>query len=192
VELNAAGILASLASAVLAAQSAADRAALAGLAASFAIASVVLARVALPDVSVLAFCIAAAQMAALARPRWRLLPPLAAGVFAAAWTSILEAQGLPWAPAALAAAALLLAAAGLGARRAGFTSAELRDEALVLVGSFAVLLAIVPDVVAGWRAAVALAAEPLTAETPAVGPWLVALVVASVLMGGAYSLWKRR
>jgi hypothetical protein len=190
VELNAAGVLAALAAAVLAAQ-AADRTALAGLAASFALMLAVSARLELPAVSVLAFCIAAAQITALARPRWRVLPPLAAGVFAAVWVSILEAQGLPWAPAALAAAALLVAAA-TASRRAGFASAELRDEALVLVGSFALLLAIGPDVVAGWRSAVALTAEPLGAAGPEIEPWVGALVVGCVLLGGGYAAWKRR
>jgi hypothetical protein len=70
--------------------------------------------------------------------------------------------------------------------------AELRDEALVLVAAFALLASLGPAVVEGWRAAVALKAEPLAAAGPDVGPWLGALVVASVLLGGAYTMWKRR
>jgi len=71
-------------------------------------------------------------------------------------------------------------------------SAEVRDEALVIVAAFALLLAVGPDVVDGWRSSVALKAEPLAAAGPEVGPWLGAVVVVSIVLGGAYSLWKRR
>jgi hypothetical protein len=145
-----------------------------------------------PAVATLGFCVAAAAVTALMRPRWFLLPPLAAGFAAAAWISILEAQGLPWLPSALAAAILLGVTVSLAARRRGFLSAELRDEALVLVALFALLLVIVPDVVDGWRSSVALKAEPLAATGPQVGPWLGALVAAVVLLGAAYTAWKRR
>ena len=191
-ELHAAGVLAALAAAVFAAQCGGGRATLIALPGGFASAAFAFAGLGPLDTTALGFCVAAAAITTLARPQWWLLPPLAAGVTAAAWTSILEAQGLPWLPAALVATSVLAAAVGFAVRRSGFTSAELRDEALVLVALFALLLALVPDVVGGWRSAVVLKAEPLTAAGPDVGPWLGAAVVATVLFGGAYSLWKRR
>jgi hypothetical protein len=192
VELHAAGVLAALAAVVFAAHCAARRGTLAVLLATFAIANVIFARLGFPEIGAFAFCVAAAQAAALVRPRWRVLPPVAAGLCAAAWVSILEAQGLPWPPAALAAGLALAAAVAAAARGAAFAPAEIRDEAFVLVGSFALLLAVGPEVFEGWRSAVALTAEPLPAESKSVGAWLGALVVGSVLLGGAYSLWKRR
>jgi hypothetical protein len=191
-ELHAAGVLAALAAAVFGAQSAHGRAPAALLAATFAGAVFGFARLGELETRTLGFCIVAAAVAGLVRPRWWLLPPVAGGLCAAAWVSILQSQGLPWLPALVAAGCLLAAAAALAARRRGFLPAELRDEALVLVAAFALLASLGPAVVEGWRAAVALKAEPLAAAGPDVGPWLGALVVASVLLGGAYTMWKRR
>lgn len=86
----------------------------------------------------------------------------------------------------------MAAAVALAARRREFVSTELRDEGLVIVASFALLLGVGPDVVDGWRSAVALKAQPLAAAERDVGPWLGGLVLASVLLGGVYTVWKRR
>jgi hypothetical protein len=192
VELHAAGVLAALAVVVFAAQCAATRAMLAALLASFAGTALAFAWVGFFRPTVAAFCIAAAAVTAFARPRWSACAPLAAGFCGAVWLSILRTQGLPWLPAMVGVALVIAAAVALAARRPGFVPAELRDEALLLIALFALLMAIGPDIVGGWQSAVALTAEPLGAAAPAVSPWLGALVVASVLLGGAYSLWKRR
>lgn len=190
-ELNAAGILAALAAAVFAAQSWRNRASVALLLVSFAGTVVAFAGSRFFDAATLGYCIVGAAVASLARPRWWLLPPVAAGICGAAWVSILGGQGLPWAPAIVIAAAVLAASAG-GARRRGFLSNEVRDEALVIVAAFALLLAVGPAVVDGWRSSITLAAEPLGAAGPEFGPWLGAIVAVSLLLGGAYSIWKRR
>jgi hypothetical protein len=193
VELQAAGVLAALAATVFAAQPAGHRrATLVALPASLALATLLLHWLTVPEIGALAFCIAAAAVACLVRlgPAW--LPPIAAGITGAVWISLLEAQGLPWPPAVLLAAALLAAAAMLPMRRQDFAPADVRDEALVLVACFALLLAVGPDVADGWRSATALTAEPLAAAGPDVGPALAALVVACLLLGGVYSFWKRR
>lgn len=191
-ELHAAGILAGLAAAVFAAQCAGGRAVLAALLGSFAGAAFVFARLGALDVTALGFCLAAAAVAALARPQWRLLPPLAAGISAAAWISILQAQGLPWLPAAAVAVFVTAAAVVLAALRRGFVTADLRDEALVIVAAFALLLGLGPGVVEGWRSSVALQSEPLASAGPQIEPWLGALVIVTALLGGAYTIWKRR
>ena len=191
-EFPAAGLLAVLAAAVFAAQSAGRRMALTMLGASFAVTVFAFSRLPPLGTTTLGFGVAAAAIAALARPRWWLLAPLAAGVCASAWVSILGSQGLPWLPGTLAASGLLAAASISAARRRGFMPDEMRDEALLIVASFALLLSLGPGVVDGWRSSVALKAEPLAAESPQAGPWLGALVAASMLLGGAYSLWKRK
>ena len=195
-ELQAAGVLTALAATVFAGSRGVERgslaASLAALLATSAVTSSLFAWFGPPDVSTLAFCIVAASAAALARPSWQWLPPLAAGIGSAGWISVLRTQGLPWLPAALLAAAVLLAACVLAARRIGFAPAEMRDEALVIVGLFALLLAVGPDVMEGWQAGVALTAEPLSAEGPEVGPWLGAVILGSAMLGGAYTVWKRR
>ncbi len=192
-ELHAAGILTALAATVWSAQSAANAARLAVLIATFATIAALLAWAPIFDLEALAFGIAGANAAAFLRPRWSWLPPVAGGAAAAGWISVLQAQGLPWLPAALAAAALLAVTVAVAKRRAGFLPDEMRDEALLVVGVFALLLATYPDVVEGWRSGLALMAEPLgAAPGSGVGPWLVAVVLACVLLGGAYTAWKRR
>lgn len=191
-EIHAAGILFGLAAAVFATLCAHARRAVA-LALVLALALALDRRYGLFAVEPSAFSAAAAAALALMRPRWlHVLAPAAAGVSSAAWVSVMQLQGLPWPAAALAASAVALAAVGLAARRPGFATADVRDEALLLVALFALLLAVGPGVVDGWRSAVTLTAEPLAAGGPSVGPWLGATVVAAVLLGGAYSLWKRR
>jgi hypothetical protein len=192
VELHAAGILAALAAAVFAAQCARSRTALALLLAAFTAAAAVFVARGSFEVTTLSFYLMAAAITALARPNWWLPPPLAAGVAGAAWISVMQVQGLPWQPAAFAAGCVVAAAVALAAFRRGFVTTELRDEALVIVASFALLLGVGPDIVDGWRSSVALKAEPLAAAGPQIGPWLGALVAGSVLLGGVYSFWKRR
>jgi hypothetical protein len=192
VELHAAGVLAALAATVMAAQCVAARARLAVLLGTFVAAAALLAWRAILDVEALAFCIAAAHAAAFLRPRWSWVPPIAGGIAAAGWLSVLRAQGLPWLPAALAAAALLVVTIGLVKRRPAFMSDEVRDEALVLVGVSALLLATGPTIVDGWRSGLALTAEPLAAPSSSVGPWLGVLVLGCVALGGVYTAWKRR
>src|SRR5690606_17981040 len=178
--------------AVFAAQSAERRVARATLLTGFVAAAFALSRLGPPDRATLGFFVAAAAVVSLSRPRWWLVPPAAGAIAAAAWISVLEAQGLPWLPGALLAAGVLAATLLLAARRSGFMPPDVRDEALVLVTAFALLFALGPDVVDGWRSALALSAEPLAAAGPRAGPWLGVLVAASVLLGGAYTLWKRR
>ena len=191
-ELHAAGVLAALAATVLAAQCTADRRRLGVLFAVFVAVASLFAWARILDIEALAYCIAAAHAAAFLQPRWWLLPPIGGGIAAAGWVSILRAQGLPWLPAALAAAALLVATISLVRRRPAFMSEDVRDEALILVGVSALALATGPDIVDGWRSGLTLMAEPLAASGSSVGPWLGALVGASVVLGGAYTAWKRR
>jgi hypothetical protein len=191
-ELHAAGILAALAVVTFASQVRGGAPLYLALLAAFAGTAFASARFAQLDTTTLGFGVVAAATAALMRPHWRLLPPVAAGVFAAAWISVLEAQGLPWLPAAVAAAGVLSVATGLALWRREFAPPDLVDEALVLVTSFALLLAVGPDIVAGWRSGSALAAEPLTVAEPNASPWLAALVIGAMLLGGLYTAWKRR
>jgi hypothetical protein len=64
----------------------------------------------------------------------------------------------------------------------------LREEALLLVGG----LGLGGPLASGWRSAGALAAQPLSAARSVGEGWLAAFAVACVVLGGLYSLWKRR
>lgn len=136
--------------------------------------------------------IAVAAGVLLARPQWQLVPPIAAGLAAGAWTAMLATQGVPVIAALVVAVVAVSAAVWLAAHRPGFAPALLRDEALLVVGALAMVLAASDAVAEGWRAALNLAAVPLAGNEPKGGTGLVAVVVASVVLGGGYSLWKRR
>lgn len=191
-ELHVAGVLTALAVAGFAAPCAATAGTVAILVASVTGVTLLFIATGIPQHSTIAFVILAGAVLALTRPAWWILPPLAAGFSGVAWTSILRLQGLPWAPAVLAAGLLITAAVVLAKRRVGFTTAALRDEALLMIGVLAALVAMAPDAVGGWQSGLALTAGPLSSEGPTGGPWLALLVVGCMLLGGSYTLWKRR
>jgi hypothetical protein len=191
VELNAAGILSALAAAVLAGLCGAERAELVALTLSFVVAATLTAAVIGLAPAVVAAVVATAAILALARPGWRWVAPVGAGICAACWVSVLATQGLPFAVALPAAGALVATAVALAARRLEFAPPAVRDESLVLVAVFALVVAIGADLVAGWHSGLKLAKEPLAATMPNGGLGLVAVVVGCLALGGLYALWKR-
>ena len=127
----------------------------------------------------------------LLRPRWSPLVAAGGGLLAGLWISVLQTQGVPFAPALIVAMAVPALAAWL-VRRPGFAPPALVEEALLLVGGFGLLLAVGGEVAAGWESAGALAASPLAASPAADSKWLAAFTIGCVIAGGLYSLWKRR
>ena len=146
---------------------------------------------AIPTVELPVFVVAGVALA-LAQPEWPLVPAVAAGGSAAGSVSALTAAGLPLAVGIAAGAGIVALGAALAARRPGFAPAKVRDEALLLVGALALVLAVGSEVAAGWRSAAAFAATPLASEVPAGGFGLAAVVVAAIVLGGGYGWWKRR
>lgn len=146
----------------------------------------------LPAPAAIAVGAALAAAVALARPGWTVAAAAAAGIFAALWAAVLDAQGLPFVAAVGVAAAIGAASAALSARRGHFAPRDLRDEALALVVVLGVCAGAAGPIVEGWRVGVTLAAQPLESPSFAAGAWLPAVVVGCLLLGGLFSLWRRR
>ncbi|HET7133297.1 MAG TPA: hypothetical protein VFJ95_13665 [Gammaproteobacteria bacterium] len=186
------GMLCALAAAGFAALRAADRVSVAALVMGFASTLVAATTGRFPEPSSIGAAAVVLVGVGLFRPSWRLAPALAAGAFAGVWVSVLRAQGLPLAPASALAAALPAAAMALTTLRPKFAPSALREEALLLVGALGLVVALGPRLVAGFKSADAFAAQPLSGEQAAGVGWLAAFVAACVVLGGLYSLWKRR
>lgn len=130
-------------------------------------------------------------MLALAWPRHWILTSLSAGALAGIWSTLFQAQGLPLAAALIVAAAVVALSAWLAARRPAFAPSLLRDEALLVVFVLAVAVAMAPEVLDGWRAALNLAVDARSAGQ-GVPAWTLALSLVSFAFGGLYTLWSRR
>lgn len=88
--------------------------------------------------------------------------------------------------------ALPFSAAWLATRRPAFAPPALREEALLIVGALALVVATAPPVIEGWRSAAALTAEPLAEPPVAAGAGLAVFLLACLAGGGLYALWRRR
>jgi hypothetical protein len=198
VGLEIVGILCALAATVFGAQcaavggAAAKRKSIVLALAGFAAAAAAFGPSSFAPPAVVGIAVAAAAGFALARPA--VVPPmaLAAGVLAGCWVSILRALGLPFAAAALVAAVLPVTACWLAGRQRGFAPPSLREEAALFVGVLGVATAAGPQLLEGWRAALAFKAQPLEGATIMWSGWLLAFVLACIACGGLWSVWKRR
>jgi len=126
------------------------------------------------------------------KPAWSVVAVFCGGVLAGLWVSVLQLQGLPFAPALFVAVVLPAVAAYLAVRRTGFATPKLREEALIVLIGFGLAMAIAPEVTAGWRSALELKATPLGAESPGGAGWVFLFGGFCALFGGLYSLWRRR
>lgn len=188
------GIVSGLAVVVLAAQAPGRRwlAAIAFCAALLA-AAVAIGSARVPDPVWAGGFAAASAGVVLWRPRWTVFAAVASGMLASVWAAVLAMQGLP-SLAAFGLVVVLAAASGaFAAHRPSFAPVAVREEGLVLVAVLALLLAVSPVIMEGWKSAAALRAAPL--DVPAVGsPAWAAFAVAggAALLGVVHSLWRRR
>jgi hypothetical protein len=163
----------------------------AAFAAGFAAAGAGVAIRGLPDAAVVGAVAAAAVVLYLCRPRYALVAVAAGGALGGVWPELLWMQGLPR-PVAWPAAALVVALpVWLARSRPGFAPPVLQDDALLGVLAMGVGLAVLPGVLDGWQAALALniGAAGGGGSLP---PWLVAAVMFALLMGALHSVWSRR
>ena len=122
---------------------------------------------------------------------------IAAGCSAGFWSWSLKTEGLPAAlSVALAGSVLLLA--GVSARRPDFASPGVREESLLFVAGLGLAVAVGPQLVAGFRTAAALNSAPERVGSlestlaPSTVSWALVFAVLSVLLGGAFTLLRRR
>jgi len=116
----------------------------------------------------------------------------AGGWAAAVWASLFQLQGAPFAAAIALALVLPAASMWMSSRSAAFASPNIYEEALVLLCAFAAVLGAAPLIAAGWQSATALNLEEKRAAIQAVPVWTIVIMLTSVSLGGAWSLWTRR
>lgn len=191
-ELHALGLLCGLGATSLAAWTAGGWRSRSVFLAGFLIGALLFGASRFPDPSWIATATAAATALTLWKPAWSDVAIVCGGILAGLWISVLQLQGLPFAPALFVAAVLPAVAAFLATRRAGFATLALREEALVIVIGLGLALAMAPEVAAGWRSALELKAIPLDVERPGGAIWLLLFGGLCTLFGGLYSLWRRR
>ena len=167
----------------------------AGLVVGFAAGSAGFSLERMPDAGMLGVVAAIASAWLLARSDGRLFAALVAGVLAGAYGVLLRAQGTPaWLAVALA-AAILVAVALLTRSGDRFLPSRVRDEALLGLVIASVVVAMLPGVLDGWRAAAGLNLEatsvPATSVV-AVPSWTLMLGGAALAAGAGYSVWSRR
>jgi len=190
-ELHALSLVCGLAAVALA-PGALDRAGLGAMLAGFIVVLLAVSTERFPQPASIGALAAVACGYALYKPQATRILATAAGVFGGLWVSVLAGQGLPFLAALPSAVAVLGASVWLAARRADFAPARLREEAWLIVGMFGLLLAVGPAVVEGWRSARAFAGAPLAGESSVQSLWLPAFVAGCLVVGGLYSVWKRR
>jgi hypothetical protein len=165
---------------------------LAAFAVGFAIATVVASPQRLPDPAWVGVVSAGAAVAILFRPRYAMASSAWGGALGGMLTAMTEVQGLHPLAAVAAVAVLAATPAWLTRARASFAPEVLREEALLGLCLFGLVIAIMPGVIDGWQAAANLTIEPATAApTIPVPTWTLAVVGTATALGAVYSLWSR-
>jgi hypothetical protein len=158
----------------------------------FGSAAVLIRPEALPNAGWTGCIVAGVAALRIFRPDVRLLTPLCAGALAGLWSVLLQIQGLPW-PAAIAAAASVPAlSAFLSIRSPAFAPEALREEAMLAMLFMGFAVAVIPEVSAGWQSALALNREDSASTNRILANWVLVLSGASIVLGGLYSLLRRR
>jgi hypothetical protein len=142
-----------------------------------------------PDPAWAGLLVVAMAALGLARPRQRTLLAAGAGVFAALWASFLHEQGAPlivsWSIAAA-----LLGITVVASRRPDFAGHSIREEALLLICCFGLLVALAPELVAGWHSATTLNAASV--QSRAIEGWVLLVGAASIVAGSLSALARKR
>jgi hypothetical protein len=124
-------------------------------------------------------------------PRHGIVALGVAGSLAAAWATLLAAAGISRIVALPVAAGVPIVTAMLASRNRGFAPAILREEALLLILFFAVIVSMGPTILRGWQSALALNTIDERAALTMVPVWTVSFVVLSMTAGGLWALWRR-
>ena len=187
-------MLCGLGTAIFATTAARKRGALAALGLGFATGAVLIRPDVLPNASWTGGIVAGVAALQIFRPDVRFLAPLCGGALAAMWSALLQIQGLPPVAALILAGIVPALSAYLSGRREAFAPESLREEAMLALVVTGLVVAMIPEVSAGWRSALALnrEEESALAASQFLSGWVLVLSAASVVLGGLYSLLRRR
>ncbi len=185
------GMLCALGAATFAAAAAPRRHWQIALAIGF-VSAAVLSGPAQPDPEVTGLLAAMSGIVYLFRPRYAWLAMVLGGAVAG---MLVPALGLLGAPSPVTAPLMAAGMAGtvwLAKSRPDFSPETLREEALLIVSTLGVAVAVLPSVLDGWEAAANLNVRVENVARDAIPAWTLSVVATSTLLGAAYALWSRR
>jgi hypothetical protein len=185
-------MLCGLGAAIFATTAAGKRWSIVALAVGFTLATIFIRPEALPDPGWTGSIVAGVALLEVFRRDVRWLPLLCAGALGGLWSALLQIQGLPLAAAVPLAAVVPGAAAYLASSRKTFAPEALRDEAMLAMVALGLAVAIIPEVTSGWQSALALNRDQGSRPNQIIANWALVLSAGSVVLGGLYSLLRRR
>jgi hypothetical protein len=145
-----------------------------------------------PDPEIAGLFAASGAFVYLFRPRYAWLGFALGGALAG---MLVQVVGLVGGPAVVTAPLVALGAGAtvwLTRTRAGFAPEALREEALLIVCTLGLAVAVLPSVLDGWQAAANLNTRMENVAQQAFPAWVLSIVATSSLLGAAYALWSRR
>jgi hypothetical protein len=190
--LLALGMLCALGAATFAAAAAPRRRWLIALAIGFVSAVVLPGAEQPPDPETIGLFAAVSGIVYLFRPRYAWLAMMLGGVVAGMLIPVL---GMLGAPVLLTGPLIALGMAGtvwLAQTRPVFSPETLREEALLIVCTMGLAVAVLPSVLDGWQAARNLNVPVENVAREAIPTWTLSVIATSTLLGAAYALWSRR
>lgn len=147
----------------------------------------------LPDHAWVGVPAAVVSGAMLARPGRVVVPIALSGVLAASWGALLASQDVPVFLALPGALLVPMAALHFAFHRPGFVTPVMRDESLTGTVIGGLLVAMLPGILDGWRAAGNLSVPGDPAAPAAMIPaWTLVIGAAAIASGALYSVWSRR
>ena len=145
-----------------------------------------------PDPEVTALFATVGGIVYLFRQRYASLAMVLGGAVAGTLIPVLGLLGAPALVTAPVIALTMAATVWLAKTRPGFSPETLREEALLIVSTLGLAVAVLPSVLDGWQVAANLNVRVETVAREAIPAWALSVVATSTLLGAAYALWSRR
>jgi len=138
--------------------------------------------------SMLTFLVALWYMGNTRRMR---IPLFMSGILTVLWISTLTIQGLPLFVASVFVIALTLLAIWATLHRTIYCNELIEEEAMGIIMVIAMLVAFVPEIVAGWDSAVNLQGGEIgSADTAGAMPVVLIISALFIILGAFYAQWK--
>jgi hypothetical protein len=146
----------------------------------------------LPDPEVAGLFAVGGAVLYLFRPRYASLGFVLGGALAGMFVQLTTVVGVPF---LLSAPLIALGMTGIvwfAKTRPAFAPETLREEALLIVCTLGLVVAVMPGVLDGWQAAQNLNVRVKDVATQVIPVWTISVLGISTLLGAAYTLWSRR